>query len=151
MEMRYTVILLAGLVVCIMFYFVNNYLAGMAAIILVVLAMSFFIMQDSKSLPEIDVSLSDNAKSITVINRGNDIAMKIHVAIVPHNIEFEIESLAADAKYDYKLSTMLNEGKAVATYQNKEGLKYSQTFGLSALGKSSDDLLKPVIPLFKWK
>ncbi|MGD1005526.1 MAG: hypothetical protein ABR887_08920 [Methanoregulaceae archaeon] len=151
MEKRYTAILLAGLVVCIILFFVSIYLAGMAAIILVVLVMSFFIMQDSKSLPEIDVSLSDNAKTISVINRGNDIAMKIRVAIVPHNIEFEIGSLAADAKYDYPLSTMLNEGKAVATYQNKKGLKYSQTFRLSALGKSNDDLLKPVIPLFKWK
>jgi hypothetical protein len=46
---------------------------------------------------------------------------------------------------------MISEAKAAVTYQNSQGLAYSQTFRLSALGKSDDDLLKPVFPLFKWK
>jgi hypothetical protein len=157
MHKKYTIILAAGFflfsaIFVVDFYFFNDlYFSGIAAILLIVLGMSFFIMQDARYLPEIGVSLQDDAKGILVINHGNDAAIGIHVVIVPHNIEFDIVSLAADGRYEYPLPAMLNEAKAVATYQNSEGFKYSQTFRLSALGKSDDDLLKPALPLFKWK
>jgi hypothetical protein len=157
MDKRSVLILTAGFVVCtviffIDFYFFNDIYGGaIAAVILVVIGMSFFIMQDAKSLPEINVSFRDDAKGILVINHGNDVALGIHVAIIPYDIEFDVKSLAADARYEYPLSAMLTEAKAVVTYQNSQGLKYSQTFRLSALGKSDDDLLKPAFPMFKWK
>jgi hypothetical protein len=151
MDRQYTIILAAGLVICIILFFINIYLGGMAVIFLVVLGMSFFIMQDSRFLPEISVFLRDDAKGIIVANRGNDVAKKIHVAIVPFNLEFHIPALAADEKYEYPLTDMISEAKAAVKYQNSQGLEYSQTFRISALGKSDDDLLKPVIPLFKWK
>jgi len=151
MEKRYTIILVAGLVACIILFFIDIYLGGIAAILLIVLAMSFFIMQDSRFHPDISIFLRDDARSIIVANRGNDIAKKIHVAIVPFNLEFDIPSLLVDEKYEYALTDMIGQAKATVNYQNSQGFDYSQTFRLSALGKSDDDLLKPAFPLFKWK
>ena len=157
MDKRNKIILAEGLLLFAVIFFVDFfffqdlYFSGMAAILLVVLGMSLFIMQDSRFLPEISVFLRDDAKSIIVANRGNDSAIKIHVAIVPFNLEFDIPSLAADEKYEYALTEMISEAKATVNYQNSQGFEYSQTFRLSALGKSDDDLLKPVFPLFKWK
>jgi hypothetical protein len=145
-------LLLFAVIFFVDFYFFNDiYFSGIAATLLLVLGMSLFIMHDSRFLPEISVFLRDDAKGIIVINRGNDIAKQIHVAIVPYNFEFDIPSLAIDTKYEYPFSDMISEAKAAVTYQNSEGLAYSQMFRLSALGKSDDDLLKPVFPLFKWK
>lgn len=151
MEKRYTIILAVGLVLCAVLFFIDIYLGAMAVIMLVMLGMAFFIMQDARFLPEIWVFLRNDAKGIVVINRGNDLATKVHVAIVPHNIEFDIPSLPVDATHEYRLPEMLNEAKAVVSYQNTQGLAYSRTFRLSALGKGDDDLLKPLFPLFKWK
>jgi hypothetical protein len=151
MERRYTIILAVGLVMCAIFFFIDTYLGGIAAIILIMLGMSFFIMQDATLRPEIGVVLRDDAKGIIVINRGTDVAKKIHVTIVPHNLEFDIPDLAVDARYEYLFSGMISEAKTAVTYQNSQGQVYSQTIGVSALGKSDDDLLKPVFPIFKWK
>jgi len=46
---------------------------------------------------------------------------------------------------------MISEAKAVITYQNEAGGKYSRTVMLSATAESEEDLLKPMIPLFGWK
>ncbi len=151
MDKRTIIILVAGIVLCAILFLTDIYLGGIALIIFATLGMSFFIMQDSKSLPEIGVVLEDDAKRIVVINRGNDAAYKIHVALVPHNIEFDIASLGADARYDLSLGAMLAEAKAVVTYQNAQGVEYSRTTMLSALGKSDDDLMKPMFPIFRWK
>jgi hypothetical protein len=145
-------VLLFAIIFFIDLYVFNDlYLSGIAAIVLVALGMSVFIMKDTRFLPEISIFLSENAKKIIVANRGNDRAEKIHVELVPLNLEFDIPSLAADEKYEYVLPEMISEAKATAEYQNSQGRAYSQTFRLSALGKSDDDLLRPVIPLFKWK
>jgi len=157
MNRHYKIILAAGLLLFTVIFFIDFYffkdlyLTGIAAIMLAVLGMSLFIMQDSRFLPEISVFLRDDAKGIIVINRGNDIAKKIHVAIVPYNFEFDIPSLAADTRYEYPFSDMISEAKAAVTYQNSQGLAYSETFRLSVLGKNDDELLKPAFPLFKWK
>jgi hypothetical protein len=157
MDQRYKAIVGAGLLLLAiisfvdLFFFKDLYFSGIAAVILATLLMSFFIMQDARFLPEITVFLRDDAKGIVVMNRGNDVAKKIHVAIVPYNIEFDIPDLAADARYEYPHAAMISEAKAAVTYQNSQGLACEQTFRLSALGKSDDDLLKPAIPIFKWK
>ena len=157
MDTQYKAILAAGSLLFVIIFFIDVYFfsdiyfSGIAALILVTLGMSFFIMQDSHFLPEVIVVLEDDAKGIVVSNRGNDVAKNIHVAIVPHNIEFDIPALAVDAQYEYPHHEMISEAKAAVTYQDSRGLACSQTFRLSALGKSDDDLLKPVIPLFKWK
>jgi hypothetical protein len=157
MDTRLKTFLAAGSVLFVIivfidvYFFADLYFSGIAAVILIALGMSFFIMQDSHFLPEVTVSLRDDAKGIVVSNRGNDAAKNIHVAIVPHNIEFDVPPLAIDEQYEYGHHEMISEAKAAVTYQNSQGLASSRTFWLSALGKSDDDLLKPVIPLFKWK
>jgi hypothetical protein len=157
MDTRFRTFLAAGLMLFVIiviidfYFFADLYFSGIAAVILVALGMSFFIMQDSHFLPEVIVVLEDDAKGIVVSNRGNDAAKNIHVAIVPHNIEFDVPALAVDERYEYRHHEMISEAKAAVTYQNSEGLASSRTFRLSALGKSDNDLLKPVIPLFKWK
>jgi hypothetical protein len=157
MDTRYKAIIAAGSVLFVIIFFIDVYffsdiyLSGIAGVILVTFGMSFFIMQDSWFLPEVIVFLLDDAKGIVVTNRGNDAAKNIHVAIVPHNIEFDILALAVDARYEYPHHEMISEAKAAVTYQNSRGLAYSQTFRLSALGRSDEDLLKPMFPMFKWK
>jgi hypothetical protein len=145
-------LLLLVVIFCIdYFVFLDFYLTGIIAIIFVVIGMSLFIMEDSVSLPEIGVSLKDDAKGISIINRGNDTAYEIHVALLPLDIEFDVAALDADAAYDYPMEKMITEAKASVTYKNAKGARYARTTKLSALGKSEDDLLKPMFPLFQWK
>ena len=55
-------------------------------------------------LPEITVSLGDNAKKIVVNNAGNAPGYRIHVALVPFDIEFDNSELCGpDAQYEYLL------------------------------------------------
>jgi hypothetical protein len=49
------------------------------------------------------------------------------------------------------MEKMITEAKASVTYKNAKGARYARTTKLSALGKSEDDLLKPMFPLFQWK
>ena len=76
---------------------------------------------------------------------------RIHVALVPFDIEFDIPQLAADAQYEYPFTRMIGEAKAVVAFDDTKGGHVSRTFSLSALGKGDDDLLRPMFPLFKWK
>jgi hypothetical protein len=70
---------------------------------------------------------------------------------VPHNIEFDLETLGADVTFDYPMQSMLTEAKAVVTYRSAKGIAYSRTMRLSALGADDDDLLRPMFPVFGWK
>lgn len=151
MERKHILILAAGAVFCVILFFINIYLGATGVIILAALAMSLWIMEDSRVLPEITVSLRDDAKKIRVKNEGNATAYAIHVALVPLDTEFDLPELAADAMYEYPLSSMIDEAKAVVSYRAQTGGETSRTFPLSALGKNGDDLLKPMFPLFKWK
>ena len=150
-------ILGAGLLVLVIIFlidylvFLDFYFTGIMAIIFIVIGMALFIMEDSASLPEIGVVLKDDAKGIAVINRGNDTAYDVHVALIPLDIEFDIAALNADSGYDYPMEKMITEAKASITFRNAKGIRHSRTVNLSALGKSDDDLLKPMFPLFNWK
>ncbi len=151
MEKKHILLLAAGAVCCVILFFINVYLGATGAIILAALAMSVFIMEDSRVLPEITVSLGDDAKKILVKNEGNAHAYNIHIALVPLDTEFDLPELAADATYEYTLPKMIDEAKAAVTFRAGTGTQISRTFPLSALGKNGDDLLKPMFPLFKWK
>ncbi len=45
---------------------------------------------------------------------------------------------------------MVEEIKIIITFQNENGRQFSRSVKLSAL-EEEPDLLKPMIPLFKWK
>lgn len=151
MDKNHSIILLAGILVCAICFFIDIYLGAVAVIILVALAMSFFIMEDAKILPEISVRLHEDAKQVIVTNGGTSTAYKIHVAIVPLNIEYDIASLEPDKSLGHPLGHMINEAKAVISYEDANGNQYALTKNLSALNNNEDDLLKPMFPMFKWK
>jgi len=151
MEKNHTIILGAGVLVCAILFYINIYLGATGAVILIAIAMSFFIMEDAEVLPDISVTLFEDAKGIIVTNRGTAPAYRIHLALVPLNIELDIPELAVDAISKHPLNEMVNEAKASARFEDSRGSHYTRTFALSALGNSDDDLLKPMFPLFKWK
>ncbi|MGD0535783.1 MAG: hypothetical protein ABR999_10160 [Methanoregula sp.] len=151
MEKIHKILLAAGALICILLFWIDIYLGATGVIVLVALAMSVFIMEDSRVLPELMVRLGDDAKKVVVENSGNAPAYRIHVALVPLDIEFDLPELVADARYEYPLTRMIEEAKAAVTFDDAKGVKTSRTFTLSALGKGDDDLLKPMFPLFKWK
>jgi hypothetical protein len=150
MERNSTILLVLGSLITLILLFVNIYLAGIVVIIIIALLMSLLIMQDTIGHPDIAVQLRDDAKAIIITNKGNAQAVAIHGALVPMNIEFDIPSLDVDAAYEYPLHTMIEEVKVAITFKNEAGNQYSKTAKLSSL-EEEQDLLKPVIPVFKWK
>jgi hypothetical protein len=115
------------------------------------LAMSVFIMQETRNLPDITIRLREDAKGVVIVNQGNAAAYKIRVAIVPLNIEYKLETLAPDTLFESPTESMINEAKGIVEFENAEGARYTRTYSLSALGKTEEDLLKPLFPIFKWK
>jgi hypothetical protein len=150
MERNITLLLVLGSLITLILLFVNIYLAGIVVIILITLLMSLMIMQDTKGHPDIAVQLRDDAKGIILTNKGNARADAIHGALVPMNIEFDIPFLDADATYEYPFPAMVEEVKVAITYKNEAGNQFSKTAKLSSL-EEEPDLLKPMIPVFKWK
>ena len=108
------------------------------------------IMQDIVSHPDLDTELSGDAKSIILKNSGNVTALNIHVALVPMNTEYDLPSLTVDATHSYPFDAMVQNIKAVITYENEEKVVFCRSYSLSALGNEYKPF-KPMIPLFKWK
>ena len=150
MKRNHVLIIIAGLIISALLGMVSIYLTGIGVIIVIALAMSFQIMQDSDRLTDLSVVLSENAKVITVINRGNMMVRNIRVSIIPFDVEFRVPELAVDGRSAYQLQRMIDEGKAVVEFEDINGRQYNKSFDLSAL-HNDDDLLKPMMPLFGWK
>jgi uncharacterized protein (DUF58 family) len=151
MERNYTILLVIAGIITLLLFLVNFWFGLMAVIILIALIMAVHIMQDTLNLPDVLAVLKDEAKSIEIRNRGNAAAFKIHIAVVPHNIEFDIPALQIDERYTHSFGRMIEEAKVVVTFQNEKGTRYSKTYLLNALNRGDEDLLKPYFPLFKWK
>lgn len=150
MDRKLQVLLIAGIIITAIVFLFNIYAAGIVFVILAAVAMSYFIMQDSTFLPDVVAELEEHAKGIVIRNTGNALAMKIHVALVPENIEFDVESLEAEELYTYSLERMIEEVKVVITFENEKGNTFSRSYRLNAFGDNFEPL-KPMIPLFKWK
>ena len=149
MDRKLQILLAAGILLTIIASIINIYAGGVVFILFAAIAMSFFIMQDTKNLPDVVVELKGDAKGIIIRNAGNSDAVKVHVALVPINIEYDIQVLAPDQVNEYPLDTMLPDAKAVATFENVMGETYSRSYELSSRG--TYDPLKPMIPLFRHK
>lgn len=150
MDKRITAVLAAGILVTLLLSFVSIYLAGIAFILLIVIVMSLMIMQDTTFLPQVDVRLREDAKAVVLTNAGNSPALRIHVALVPMDIEYDVDSLAVDESHEYPLSSMIVEVKVVVTFSNEKGQSYSHSQKLSASGEEFEPL-KPMFPVFGWK
>ncbi|HMA04376.1 MAG TPA: hypothetical protein VKO45_00420 [Methanomicrobiales archaeon] len=152
MDARQAGILIGGLVIAgVLFLLVDIYLAGIVLILDITLAIAFHIMGETHHLPEVACFLSEDAKKVVLVNRGNDRALAIHVTLVPLDREFDLPELAADGRYEVSLPGMISEAKALVSYENGAGRKFTRTIRLSATGESEEDLLKPVFPIFGWK
>ena len=151
MEGREIGVLIAGLIVAAALFFVDPYLAGIAVILVATLAMAFFIMGETHNLPDLTCVLSEDAKGILLVNQGNDPAVRIHVTLVPLDREFDLPELPADGRHTFSLPAMIPEVKALVSFENRDGRRFSRTYHLSATGKGEEDLLKPLFPTFGWK
>lgn len=150
MERLHIAILAAGVVIGGGIAVAGQFIAGASIfIILAIIAMSLHIMNDAKNTPAIDCHLSADAKSVVVKNTGSGPAHHLHVALVPMNVEYDIENLGVEEEHAYGLPAMIEEIKAVVTYKNSEEKTFGATYKLSALDE--DDPLKPAFPLFAWK
>lgn len=149
MDSRIIAVLAAGILATLLLLTISIYLAGVAAIIIVAILMTLLIMQDSAFLPQVDVSLREDAKAVVLTNKGNAPAEGIHVALVPLDIEYDVAMLAVDQSHEFMLPSMLAEAKAVVTYSNGKGRTFSLVKKLSAAGEF--DPLKPALPIFGWK
>ncbi len=150
MDRKLQILLVAGIIITLFSLVGSIYIAGVIFLLFTVVIMSVMIMQDSTFLPDIVAELSDDAKAIILRNPGNAVAMKIHVALVPVNVEFDIPSLAAEETYRHPTGQMMEEVKVVIRFENEKGTKFSHTYRLSALGDDFEPL-KPMMPLFNWK
>ena len=150
MDKKSQIVLVLGLAVTIILLIFNIYLAGIVFILVITIFMSLQIMQDSVSHPDVEASLSDDAKSIILKNSGNSTALQIHVALVPMDTEFDVPSIAVDESYTHPLGAMIEEVKVVITFENEKNNVFSKSYALSSLGNAYDPF-KPMIPMFKWK
>jgi hypothetical protein len=107
MEKNTKILLVLGALITVILLFINIFLGGIAGVIFIAIVMSLLIMQDTTGIPEIAAKLRDDAKAIILTNTGNARAEKIHVALVPVNIEFDISSLEVDSSYDFSLNAMV--------------------------------------------
>jgi len=149
MTSRIWIFLAAACIVSLLLSLINVYLGGIAFIILLALVMSLAIMRDVKTVPEIAVTLTDDARGLVLFNNGSAPARNIHIALVPLNIEFDLSSLAVEERKTLPVREMINEAKAAMTWENENGEKYSRTAHLSSLHPTEEDLLKPMFPLFR--
>jgi hypothetical protein len=150
MDKKITILIILGILITIAAAFYDIYLGGIVGMIFVAVIMSLMIMQDTTGIPEIVPKLTDDGKGIILSNTGNARAENIHVTLVPNNIEFDIASLDVDASYEYSLGTMVQEIKTRITYSNENRRLFSSSKKLSVF-EEDPDLLKPMIPMFKWK
>jgi hypothetical protein len=150
MEKNTTIFLILGLLITIAALFYDLYLGGIIGMIFIAVFMSLMIMQDSKGIPDIVPALKEDAKGIVLTNTGNARAEKIHVVMVPNNIEFDIPFLDVDASYEFPFKEMIQEVKVVITFSNENQKPFSRSKKLSVFGEEPD-LLKPLFPTFKWK
>jgi hypothetical protein len=66
-------------------------------------------------------------------------------------MEYTMETLAPDALFESPSEGMINTATGDVEFENAEGACFNRTYPLSALGKTEDDLLKPLFPIFNGK
>jgi hypothetical protein len=108
-------------------------------------------MGETHNLPDLACVLAEDARGILLVNQGNDLAVRIHVTLVPLDREFDLPELPADGRHTFSLPAMVAEAKALVSYENRDGRRFSGGFRLSATGKGEEDILKPLFPIFGWK
>ncbi|NLA99570.1 MAG: hypothetical protein GX837_01160 [Methanomicrobiales archaeon] len=147
MDKNQKIILVVGGLAVLGLFLVEPFFALIALVFVIVAMMSLHIMRETNDFPFIAAELSENAREIIVINTGTARAQKIHVDIVPLDVEFDIDSLDPDEESKFCLESMISEAKAVVTYENREGKRFQRSYPITALG-ACRDITKPMFPIF---
>jgi len=145
---------LAGVALFIYLAFIGQFAASIAVMIILIIGMTIYMTRLSKKfgdIPELTAKLSPDAKSVVIRNSGNTSAMRVHVALVPLDIEYDIAEVPGEEEHTYPLDNMISEAKAFITWKDIEGHDFSHESNISALGRGEDDLLKPMFPMFDIK
>ena len=147
MEKNQKIILVAGALITLGLFIIEPFFALIALIFVLVLLMSFRIMEDAGNYPLVVAELSEDARGVIVINTGTATAQNVRVALVPLDIDFEVALLGPDEEAGFGLASMVSEAKAVVRYENAEGREFTRTYPLTALGAGHDPT-EPMFPLF---
>ncbi len=152
MEKNQIILVVLGLVACGALYFLVDIYASLIGVVLVIaLAMSFFIMQDSAMTPNISVRMREDGRGIIVRNKGNAKAVSILLTLMPQEVKYHVPSLEEDAEKMLSSEMTIEKTRVRVKYQNEQGKAYEKNMEISVFDKPDEDLLKPVFPLFKWK
>ncbi|HQK55768.1 MAG TPA: hypothetical protein PLE70_04460 [Methanolinea sp.] len=152
MEKNQVILVVLGLVACgALYFFVDIYASLIGVVLVIALAMSFFIMQDSAMTPNISVRVKEGGRGIIVSNKGNAKAVSIHLTLMPQELKYHVPSLEEDTEKTLSSDMMIERTRVRAKYQNEQGKAYEKNMEISVFDKPEEDLLKPVFPLFKWK
>lgn len=147
MDKNQKIVLMVGGLAVLGLFFIEPFFALIALVFVIVTMMSLHIMEETGNFPFVAAELSENAREIVVTNTGTAKAQKIHVALVPLDIEFDVGLLEPDGEFRFGLASMLSEAKAVVTYENIEGREFQRSYPLTALG-AGRDLTEPMFPIF---
>ena len=150
MERSIVIVIVLGLVAAAGLYLVSPYLSLIVLVIAAVVAASFAISRDAVDLPDIAVTLAEDARSIVLRNSGNATALQVHASIVPVEIEFDLPSLGVEAIHEEPLPGQVTEVKAIVTFKNSMGQSFQRVELLSALRPEADPL-RPTFPIFGWR
>jgi hypothetical protein len=150
MDKNIKILIVLGILITIASAFYDIYLAGIVGVIFIALIMSVMIMKDTTGIPEVVPKLTEDGKKIILTNTGNARAEKIHVNLLPGDLEFDIATLDIDSAYNYPLDKPFEEIKIKITYSNENGRLFSISKKLSVF-EEEPDLLKPMFPTFGWK
>jgi len=152
MNRNLLIVLVIGLIACTALYFLIDIYAGMiGAVIVIALAMSVFIMQDSMEKPNVVVFVEENRKGVRVRNRGNARAVSVKITLLPQDLSFDIPALDEDAVRTFPVPPITEKMKVDVRYRNEKGDSFGKTVLLMPDDIENEDLLKPVFPLFGWK
>ena len=144
------IVIVLGLAAAAGLLLVSPYLSLIAVVITGIVVMVLAIGRDARDLPDIEVSLAEDARSITLRNRGNAPADQVHVSVVPIGLEADLPSLEIEAVHELPLPEQVAEVKAVVTFKNSRGQPFRRTALLSAL-HGQDDPLRPAFGIFGYK
>ena len=144
------IVIVLGLAAAAGLLLISPFLSLMALIIAGVVAMALAIARDTRDLPDIEASLSEEARSVILRNRGNSPALQVHVSLVPIGVEVDLPSLAVEEVYELPLPGQASEVKVVVTYDNSKGQPFRRTALLSAL-HAQEDPLRPAFGIFGYK
>ena len=150
MERSLVIVIVLGLAAAAGLLLVSPYLSLIALVITGIAVMALAIGRDARDLPDIQVSLAENARSIALRNTGNAPALEVHASLVPIDVEADLPTLAVEEIHEQPLPGQVAEVKVVVTFKNSKGQTFRRTALLSALHPESDPL-RPAFGIFGYK